>query len=358
MEKTNHKKKKSGRGMRRAACLMAEIVLILGGNFVEGMGREYSLGVCPTARYGFFGGTGKEAEWEEFFDSAGDRFPQTVVSRVVRDFLQSPLPEGKEKKKVIVMGYDGFREDGLETILEDPGSAVRMVAEEGGLYRTYAGGEQEREQETTTGPGWASILTGDWCDVTGVKTCAHEKKESAKTFLTEAAEMGYKAAFVASWDGHFSVTYRGDMAYAKRQQLPLRYIQAKGDQETYETVLQLVKRRQGEEKQEGQDPDVIFFTLEGADGAGHETGYGNENPQYRDACVIADTCGRNIIWEIRQRDTYEREDWLILITTDHGGTGNSHGGQTEEERNTWMASSREVNLEDYGVPSPALRNGK
>lgn len=312
-----------GEGKKRAAVLFAEMILILS---IWKLGAE-----------------GKEADIHTFFENSEDtRLPQTVVNHLVTDFLQDPLPEGKDTKKVIVLGYDGFREDGLETIMEDSRSSVRRIIEQGGLYHTYAGGEGKQRQETTTGPGWASILTGGWCGSTGIYSCADVKRSTARTFLMEGAENGYPSFFVASWEDHFTVTYKNDIEYASQRQLPLWYVQTMGDEETYETVLQLVTKRRGQEKSERQDPDMIFFTLESTDRAGHQTGYGNQNPSYRDACIIADACGRNIIWEIENRDTYETEDWLILITTDHGGVGTSHGGQTEEERNTWLASSRKI----------------
>ncbi len=316
-------KKEKKKGMKKAAALLAELIVLWG---IWNLGAE-----------------GKETDIHSFFENSEDaRLPQTIVNRVVTDFLQDPLPEGKEKKKVIILGYDGFREDGLEAILEDPQSSVRVTAKMGGLYHTYAGGEESRRQETSTGPGWASILTGGWSDATGISSCADPKRSSARTFLMDAAEWGYPSAFLASWADHFTVTYKQDIAYASQNQLPLRYVRTMGDEETYETVLELVTKRQGQEKSEMQDPDVILFILEMTDRAGHQTGYGNQNPYYRDACTIADACGRNILWEIKHRDTYEKEDWLILITTDHGGSGTSHGGQTEEERNTWLASSRKI----------------
>ena len=59
-------------------------------------------------------------------------------------------------------------------------------------------------------------------------------------------------------------------------------------------------------------------------------------------CLISDACGRKILEAIRTRDTFLQEDWLILVTTDHGGIGTSHGGQTPEERSTWLASSKKI----------------
>ena len=50
---------------------------------------------------------------------------------------------------------------------------------------------------------------------------------------------------------------------------------------------------------------------------------------------------------IAYREKYYKEDWLFIITTDHGrdsATGKNHGGQSDGERTTWMiANKRNIN---------------
>lgn len=49
------------------------------------------------------------------------------------------------------------------------------------------------------------------------------------------------------------------------------------------------------------------------------------------------------IWEsITMREKKYNEDWLIVITTDHGRdapTGKNHGGQSDRERTTWIVTN-------------------
>ena len=58
-----------------------------------------------------------------------------------------------------------------------------------------------------------------------------------------------------------------------------------------------------------------------------------------------DTWAAGLLEAIAQRDSYDEEDWLILITTDHGGVDSGHGGQSDEERITWLASNRPLTLD-------------
>lgn len=58
----------------------------------------------------------------------------------------------------------------------------------------------------------------------------------------------------------------------------------------------------------------------------------------------ADARGREIIRAIEARSTYAEEDWLIIISTDHGGTETGHGGQTAFERMTWLACNKPIEI--------------
>ncbi len=50
----------------------------------------------------------------------------------------------------------------------------------------------------------------------------------------------------------------------------------------------------------------------------------------------------DIIEAIESRDTYDTEDWLILITTDHGGIEKDYGGPSFEERITFIVSNKTI----------------
>lgn len=286
------------------------------------------------------------AEIEEmgiFDNKTTDAFPQTIVHKLITEHFSAPLAEGKTVKKAIFIGYDGFRADGLENIKDMENSGIMYIKSKGGLYNTFSGGiKGVNEQATSTAPSWMAMLTGGWADYNGIDDNGQIKNPDAETFLTIAAKEGKSASFTTSWREHTKTTYRPDIVNSIKTGLPVEYTHKVDDEATYYQILKYVSKPEGAQKTAQQDPDAIFFTLEYTDHAGHDTGFGNRNEEYIGACKDADTRGYDIIKTIESRSTYDTEDWLIIISTDHGGTETSHGGQTLFERMTWLSCNKEI----------------
>jgi bisphosphoglycerate-independent phosphoglycerate mutase (AlkP superfamily) len=51
----------------------------------------------------------------------------------------------------------------------------------------------------------------------------------------------------------------------------------------------------------------------------------------------------SIMQAVHFRENNFNEEWLVIITTDHGRdaqTGKNHGGQSDSERNTWLVINK------------------
>ena len=278
-----------------------------------------------------------------------EALPQTVIHKLVTDHFAAPLPKGKTVKKAIFIGYDGYRADGLENIKDKTDGAIMYLKSQGGLYHAFSGGVAgQNEQHTSTAPSWMAMLTGGWGDYNGITDNGQEKKADVDTFLTSQAKAGHAVSFTTSWREHTALSYRPDIVSSIQQGLPAEYTHQIDDTATYYQVLKYVANPAGAKKTAQEDPDCMFLTLEFTDHVGHDTGYGNNNEEYIEACQDADTYGYNIIKTIEARSTYAAEDWLIVISTDHGGTHTGHGGQTPFERMTWIACNQQIPVtEDY-----------
>ncbi len=79
------------------------------------------------------------------------------------------------------------------------------------------------------------------------------------------------------------------------------------------------------------NPDSTFIHLDEVDGAGHS--YGTERAEYLAALRKVDGQIGEILNAAKNRPSYTSEDWLVVLTADHGHTPTGgHGGSTPAER--------------------------
>ena len=281
---------------------------------------------------------------EIFSNTTSQTLPITIIHKMVTEHFSAPLPAGKTTKKAIVIGYDGFRTDGLDNVKDLSNSGVMHIMQQGGLYHAFTGGVKgSNEQLTITAPSWMAATTGGWDEYNGVSD-NQTSKNDAKTFLTALAETGHSVAMVVSWADHINIAYQPDVQYAAENSLLAQYIYAHSDTETIDKVQSFVAKSDGISKTATEDPDVIFCVLEYADTVGHSIGYGNYVEEYIEGCQTVDKKGYELIQSIESRDTYAQEDWLIIIATDHGGIVNGHGSQMAFDRMIWIASNKEIGI--------------
>ena len=150
--------------------------------------------------------------------------PQTELYNVINEHFNSELPEGKTEKKAIVIGYDGCRADILAE-KEDTGAINYLLGKGASNNLLYCGGVNypaENTQDTSTAPGWCSILTGVWADVHGITGNDITKSIDTKILMTTLAEEKVidSAAFITKWAGHFSrdnATYLEEKDYCEKK---------------------------------------------------------------------------------------------------------------------------------------------
>lgn len=262
--------------------------------------------------------------------------PQTDVYTVIENHLKAPAEGKKTEKKVLVLGWDGARADALALLGED--SAVNRVVNDGGKASiAYCGGVNypgKITQDTSTAPGWCTMLTGVWADKHGINGNGTEKSNDYLTLLTSSVQSGLadKSAFYFSWDGHLT-TYKNEIEYIRENQLDVSFVYSdNGDDGTFSKALADISSP--------DCSDFIFTIFEYCDRFGHEYGFWNDAPEYEEAVKLSSEKGLALIDAIESRETYENEDWLILITSDHGGYVRGHGGETIMERMMFIVTNK------------------
>lgn len=261
--------------------------------------------------------------------------PQTELYNTIKYHFEAPLEEGKTEKKAIILGYDGCRADILAEI-DKENSGINALVNDGAKYLlAYCGGVNYPEmntQDTSTAPGWCSILTGVWADVHGITGNDITKTMDTKTLLTSLVEdeLASSSTFITRWKGHFSrknATYLDEKAYCEEKALPVSFNLSEGDANSHELTLAEINK--------ADCADFIFTIYEPTDGTGHDNGFSFNNPEYKAAFKTQDAYALEAINAIKARPTYESEDWLIIITSDHGGFGTGHGKASIQERMTF-----------------------
>ena len=271
--------------------------------------------------------------------------PQTELYNIIKTHFDSPLADGKTEKKAIIIGYDGCRADVL-TEMVDGESAVDTLLDNGAsINLAYCGGVNypaTNTQDTSTAPGWCSILTGVWASEHGITANGITKSLEHKILLTTLVEENKidSSSFITKWKGHFdrnNATYNEEKDYCEENNLNVSFNRLKNDEASHEYTLNEVSKK--------DCADFIFVIYEPTDSTGHNYGFTINNPRYKEAFNTADQYGFETINAIKQRATYDTEDWLIIITSDHGGIGTDHGGASIQERMTFIVANKEIDYE-------------
>ncbi|MHC4219444.1 MAG: FAD:protein FMN transferase, partial [Planctomycetota bacterium] len=213
------------------------------------------------------------------------------------------------RKRVLVIGIDGFRPDALASARTP--NLDRLIAE--GCFTDRA----TTTEVTVSGPAWSSFLTGVWSNKHGVHDNTFEGSEYGRYphFFARLRE-GRPDAFTVSaldWlplDEHIVSAAGADVRFVWDYE-------DDGDEKVVAAAVGALT---------GHDPDLVFVYFADLDVAGHEHGYHPSVPGYLAELEQIDGQLGRVLTAVRRRPAYAREDWLIIVSSDHGGTiDGSHG---------------------------------
>lgn len=212
------------------------------------------------------------------------------------------------QNKVLIIGIDGCRPDAL------------MAAQTPNMDKLMKKGAWTLSAQTATisisGPCWSSMLTGVWFDKHKVTTNGYENPNVAEYphFFNRVKEQkpNLKTYSVVNWQPIHKILQEGDADI---------YNHLTTDENVTRLVVELLR---------DDNPDVMFVQLDEVDGAGHSHDYGPTIEKYLAAIEKADGEVGEMIAAIENRQTYRKENWLVLVTTDHGGSNFGHGQNIPE----------------------------
>ncbi|MEC8703627.1 MAG: alkaline phosphatase family protein, partial [Candidatus Neomarinimicrobiota bacterium] len=174
-------------------------------------------------------------------------------------------------------------------------------------------------QPTMSGPGWSTMLTGVWYDKHGVSGnfFRGSKIDQFPPFniLMKKKNKEFKMASFIMWKPLHKRIFKNSEDY-------YRFFPRYNDDLAVEVSDYLTRSKD----------DVVFIDFDHVDRAGHLFGFDPENKRYVHAIENVDSYIGLIVKSLENRESVKSEDWLIIITSDHGGLKRKHGGQSESEK--------------------------
>ncbi len=84
------------------------------------------------------------------------------------------------------------------------------------------------------------------------------------------------------------------------------------------------------------NPDLMIAHFNGINIAGREYGFDAAVPEYKAAILKVDAYIGELMTALKARKEYnKKEEWLVVVTTSHGGIGKQHGGNSPAETNVF-----------------------
>lgn len=262
-----------------------------------------------------------------------------------------------KKRKTVFIIADGIPADVIERV-ETP--ALDEISARGGYSRAYMGGEVGGITQTPTVSAvcYNSLLTATWVNkhnVWGNDVSAPNYNYWNIFRIAESQKKEVKSAIFSSWEDNRTKLVGEGKPDAGNIKIDYVLDGLELDKTTYpseKNSLEIYKidERVSEEAARNikeNSPDIMWVYLWFMDCAGHEFG---DSPFFDKYTALTDK-QISRIWEaVKYREKMFDEEWLVIVTTDHGrkaSDGRGHGGQSERERTTWISTN--VRPNDYFV---------
>jgi predicted AlkP superfamily pyrophosphatase or phosphodiesterase len=273
------------------------------------------------------------------------------------------LAQSRKTPKALFIIVDGIPTDVIEK-LQPP--CMIEIAKAGGYTRSYTGGQKANYNETPTisAPGYNNLITGVW----GNKHNVHDNDIAEPNYnywnifrIVEKSKPSLKTAVFSTWTDNRTKLIGEGLPEAGPIKLDYSFDGLELDTVNYphdesEDYIRKIDEAVSDEAAKivmDRGPDLSWVYLQHTDDMAHKFGDGE---QFNNAVLGADKQIRKIWEAVTLREQTFDEDWLVVVTTDHGRdaeTGKDHGGQSDRERQTWIVTNSK-NLNEHFKQTPAV----
>ncbi|MBU0470214.1 MAG: alkaline phosphatase family protein [Nanoarchaeota archaeon] len=246
----------------------------------------------------------------------------------------SNFPQNSKRiEKLLLLGIDGLRPDAL--IKAQTPNLDSLVKNGAYSYKAQA------EYPTWSGHGWSDILTGVTSRKHGVRdnTFVGSNYEEYPDFLTrlESLTTKFNTASLVSW-----TPINEKIIQTADKKIYYPYFK-NGDELVMEEAVKILDL---------ENPDALFVYFADVDVIGHRYGFHPDISKYLAQIEIVDMQVGKVLEALKSRTTYNNENWLVMATTDHGGTRAGHGGNKPKETTVFYIANGLDVVPGEIVPAP------
>lgn len=214
----------------------------------------------------------------------------------------------QKEHKVLIIGIDGCRPDAL--IKATTNNIDSLLGNSAFSFNA------KTDVISSSGICWTGMLTGVWHIKHNILTNNYRDPhiDEFPHFFRRVKQFDpeLKTYSIVNWSPIHKILQDGDADVVKSFNT---------DEEVTDEVIRNLKEN---------DVDVMFVQLDEVDHTGHEYDFSPESKGYIQYIQIADDQVGRMVQSLKQRVNYRNENWLIIITTDHGGSNFTHGQNIKE----------------------------
>lgn len=222
------------------------------------------------------------------------------------------------QKKVLLITIEGAVGQDVKTIM--PSTIASLLPNS---KYTFDGLSETNTSDAST---WASLMTG-------VFTSKHNIKDESFIGSASLDDIDAKLPFYPTVFYNLQKARPLAETLSITQWNPLSLTLLEHSDQRIDVETDIEARDQAIEKLTKENPIFTLVSFRSVLEAGIANGFSTNNTQYVDAINNVDGYVGEVIASLKERENYDKEDWLVIITSTHGGTGSDYGGSSEIERN-------------------------
>lgn len=231
----------------------------------------------------------------------------------------------KAPRKLLLIAIDGIPGAEMKAIMPTNISAL--------LPNSKYSWDVLAEVNTTTVASWKTLLSG-------VNSSQHNILGADSTFSLVTGDKDYENEYIPYYPSFFNyilTTPQNDLrtAFVTGWDDLIRYgapevadrIVVKSDAAVKDSAIRIIR---------SGNNDIVVVNFSDPARAGLTSGFSNTVPEYKSAVQKVDGYIGEIMNALKkERTSYSKEEWLVIIASTHGGNEKSFGGASEPEKRTF-----------------------